>query len=301
VISLAIVLAKTKRKQKRSNNLWGYLLTRASLLIVCLAWSVPTLGLLITSFRPASEITTTGWWTVFSNPLKLLSHLTLENYRQVIFAENIGRAFINTVIVTVPTTVLNLTIVAFAAYGFAWIRFKGKEWIYIVFIIALLIMPFQVSFIPLLQFFSFVGLSGSFLSIWLAHTAFGIPINVYVLRSFMETLPEEIIQAAAVDGASHFGIFWRIAIPLALPAIASLTIFQFLSVWNDFLIALVFLGGGRDVQVMTITLQLLMGNRGQDWHLLTSGAFVTMAVPLLVFFALQKYFVRGLTGGAIKG
>jgi len=296
---------KVARTQARTqawsiNRLGAWLMVRVSLLLVCLLWSVPTLGLLISSFRPASEISTTGWWTVLSEPWRL-TNLTLENYRQVIFASQMGRSFINTVVVTVPQTVLALTVAAFASYGFAWIPFKGKEWVYVAFIVALLVVPFQVAFIPLLQLFAFFGLSGSFVSIWLAHAAFGMPLNVYILRSFMETLPEEVIQAAQVDGASHLGIFWRIALPLSMPALASLAIFQFLSVWNDLLIALVFLGGSPDVQVMTITLQLMLGTRGQDWHLLTAGAFVTMVVPLMVFFALQRYFVRGLTGGAIKG
>jgi alpha-glucoside transport system permease protein len=188
---------------------------------------------------------------------------------------------------------------AFAAYEFSWMRFPGRQVLFVL-LVGLLVVPLQVAFIPLLQLFGTFGITGTFLSLWLAHAGFGMPLAVYILRNYMATLPREVIESAQVDGASHFQVFWRLILPLSTPALAAFAIFQFLWVWNDLLVALIFLGGGENA-VVTLALQQLIGTRGQDWHLLTAGAFVTIVVPLTVFFALQRYFVRGLTAGSVKG
>ena len=269
---------------------------KASLLLVCLLWTVPTLGLLISSFRDRTDIDTTGWWTTLIAPFS--TEWTLENYTDVLEA-GMGSAFVNSLVVAIPATLIPILMAAFAAYAFSWMSFPGREWLFVL-IVGLLVVPIQVAFIPLLQMYGQIGLTGTFLAVWLAHTGFGMPLAVYLLRNYMSSLPREVIESAKVDGASHFQIFWRLMIPLSVPALAAFAIFQFLWVWNDLLVALIFLGGG-DTQVVTLALQQLIGGFGQEWHLLTAGAFITMVVPLIVFFSLQRYFVRGLTAGSVKG
>ena len=273
----------------------GRLMVRVGLAFIILVWTVPTIGLLVSSFRSRDAVVNTGWWTVFSNP-----QLTLENYQTVLFDEGMANAFINSLTVAVPATIIPILAAAFAAYAFSWMDFPGRNWIFVVFV-GLLVVPLQVAFIPLIRIFANFELNNTFLAVWLAHTGFGMPLAVYLLRNYMGSLPREVIESAKVDGASHFQTFWRLIIPLSVPALAAFGIFQFLWVWNDLLVALVFLGGQQDVQVVTLNLSELIGSRGQDWHLLTAGAFVTMTVPLLVFFSLQRYFVRGLTAGSVKG
>jgi alpha-glucoside transport system permease protein len=270
---------------------------RLALLFICLVWTVPTLGLLISSVRERTDIQTSGWWTVFGN-LGEITNWTLDHYQAVLDA-GMGAAFINSLTVAVPATVIPILAAAFAAYAFAWMDFPGREILFVL-VVGLLVVPIQVAFIPLLRIYGDVGLTGSFLAVWLAHTGFGMPLAIYLLRNYMGSLPREVIESAKVDGASHFETFWRLIIPLSIPAIAAFAIFQFLWVWNDLLVALVFLGGGRN-EVVTLALANLIGSRGQDWHLLTAGAFITMTVPLIVFFGLQRYFVRGLTAGSVKG
>ena len=272
---------------------------KGTLLIIILLWTIPSLGLLVSSFREADEVSSTGWWTVFASPLEF-TQWTLENYDTVLFGNNMGQAFLNSLTASIPATVIPITMAAFAAYAFSWMNFPGRDWLFIL-VVALLVVPLQVAFIPLLRIFTNLGLNGQFLAVWLAHTGFGMPLAVYLLRNYMGSLPREVIESAKVDGASHFQTFWRLIIPLSVPALAAFGIFQFLWVWNDLLVALVFLGGRPDVQVVTQNLQELIGSRGQDWHLLTAGAFITMTVPLIVFFSLQRYFVRGLTAGSVKG
>jgi alpha-glucoside transport system permease protein len=240
-------------------------------------------------------VTTSGWWTVFANPL---SNWTLENYGEVL-SGGMGAAFVNSLVVAVPATVIPILAAAFAAYAFSWMRFPGREVLFVM-IIGLLVVPLQVAFIPLLKLYGNVGVTGTFLGMWLAHTGFGMPLAVYLLRNYMGSIPREVVESARVDGASHFQTFWKLMIPLSLPALAAFAIFQFLWVWNDLLIALIFLGGGEN-QVVTLALSALIGSRGQDWHLLTAGAFVSMIVPMVVFFSLQRYFIRGLTAGSVKG
>ena len=226
--------------------------------------------------------------------------LTTENYARVITAEGIGRAFLNTMTVTIPATVIPILIAAFAAYALAWMRFPGRALLVAV-IVGLLVVPLQLALIPLLKLHNQIGLNQSYLGIWLAHTGFGLPLAIYLLRNYMVGLPREIIESARVDGATEFQIFRRIVLPLSFPALASFAIFQFLWVWNDLLVATVFLGNSTDTQVMTGALRALLGSRGGDWEILAASAFVSIAVPLFVFFALQKYLVRGLLAGSVKG
>ena len=273
----------------------GKAFVRVSLLVLCLLWTIPTIGLLVSSVRPRDAVQTSGWWTAFASPLEW----TLENYEAVL-GGGMGNAFINSLVVTIPATVIPITAAAFAAYAFAWMEFPGREVIFVVFV-ALLVVPLQVAFVPLLQIYGNLGLTGTFLAVWLAHTGFGMPLAVYLLRNYMGSLPREVIESARVDGAGHFATFWRLIVPLSVPAIAAFAIFQFLWVWNDLLVATVFLGGSSDVQVVTHFLAGLLGSQGEAWHLLTAGAFVTMTLPMVVFFSLQRYFVRGLTAGSVKG
>ncbi|HSK96240.1 MAG TPA: carbohydrate ABC transporter permease [Euzebyales bacterium] len=303
-------------------------IVRVIVAAIVLLWLVPTLGLLITSLRTQGAIDTSGWWTVFGS-LFDTSQWTLANYREVLVSNGFDSAFLNTLIVAVPSTVMPITMAAFAAYAFSWMEFRGRYLLF-VFVVALLVVPLQVALIPILRLYaggpeidiSFLNgiagaltglevervtagiplsLNGTFLGVWLAHMAFGLPLAIYLLRNFMGSLPSELIESARVDGADHYNIFTRLIIPLSVPALASFAIFQFLWVFNDFLVALVFLGETADVRVLTIALNSLNGQFGESWHLLTAGAFITMILPLVVFFSLQRYFVRGLTAGAVKG
>jgi alpha-glucoside transport system permease protein len=276
----------------------GRAIVRIIMLALCLAWIIPTVGLLITSFRDRTAAVSTGWWTVLASPLDF-TQWTLDNYQRVLFDSGMGNAFINTAVVTVPATVFPIAIAAFAAYAFTYIPFRGRRVIFFG-LVALLVVPVHTTFIPLLREFGRFGLTGTFASVWLAHTGFGLPLAVYLFRNYMGGLPPELVESARVDGATHFYAFRRVVLPLSTPALAAFAVFQFLWVWNDYLVSLVFLGGTRDVRVMTINLAELIGQHGQDWHLLTAGAFITMALPMVVFFALQRFFVRGMTAGSVK-
>jgi len=230
---------------------------------------------------------------------------TLDNYREVLASEGIGRAFINTATVAIPATIIPILIAAFCAYAFTWMSFPGRNWLFAI-VVGLLVVPLQMSLIPLLRLYNDVGATfgveaKSYLGIWLAHTGFGLPLAIYLLRNYIGSLPRDLIESAKVDGATHFHIFTRLVMPLSVPALASFAIFQFLWVWNDLLVALVFLSKREDQIVLTSQLRELLGSRGDNWEILTSGAFISMIVPLLVFFALQRYFVRGLTAGSVKG
>lgn len=224
---------------------------------------------------------------------------TLENYGTVLGAEGLGRAFLNTMTVSIPATVIPILVAAFAAYALAWMEFPGRALI-VAGVVGLLVVPLQLSLIPLLKLHNEIGIGKSYIGIWLAHTGFGLPLAIYLLRNYMIGLPREIIESARVDGASDFTIFLRIILPLSFPALASFAIFQFLWTWNDLLVALVFLGNSEDQLVMTGQLKNLMGSRGGDWEILATSAFVTIAVPLVVFFSMQKYLVRGLLAGSVK-
>jgi alpha-glucoside transport system permease protein len=228
-----------------------------------------------------------------------------QNYQRVVASEGVGQAFVNTFKVTIPATLIPILIAAFAAYAFSWMEFAGRKWLFIV-VVGLLVVPLQMSLIPLLRLYNEVGGalgidSKSYPGIWLAHTAFGLPLAIYLLRNYIAALPRDIIEGARMDGASHFQIFTGIVLPLSVPALASFAIFQFLWVWNDFLVALVFLGKATEQIVLTIKLNDLLGSRGESWEILTASAFVSIAVPVIVFFSLQRFFVRGLLSGSVKG
>jgi alpha-glucoside transport system permease protein len=267
---------------------------RIALAIAIFFWTIPTIGLLVASFRDSVSTRTSGWWTVFTG--EGIGQLSLDNYTTVLDA-GMGSSFINSLTVAVPATVIPILAAAFAAYAFAWMEFPAREWLFVLFV-GLLVVPLQVAFIPLTRLYVDLGVTNDFVKMWLAHTGFGMPLAVYILRNYIGSLPREVIESAKVDGASHFTTFWRLIIPLSVPALAAFAIFQFLWTWNDFLVALVFMVNN---EVVTVTLAELVGSRGQDWHLLTAGAFITMTVPLIVFFGLQRYFVRGLTAGSVKG
>ncbi|KAA9005847.1 carbohydrate ABC transporter permease [Paenibacillus spiritus] len=345
--------------------------------VICFIWLIPTLGLLISSFRPAADILETGWWKVFPHqeykasgdviklskdvdlrgPIEVNGktytdaqlkagvmqdgkrlmwenrrartvsvmtegwvtkpELTTDNYKAVLSGKEyklknadgsvttekgtgLSQAFWNTLTIAVPATIIPVLIASFAAYAFAWLRFPGRRTMFVT-IIAMLVIPLQVALIPVLKDYTALGLNGSYLGIWLAHTAFGLPLVTYFMYNFISQLPKDLFESAFIDGASHFTIFSRLILPLSVPALASIGIFQFLWVWNDYLVSLIFIGNQPDVQVMSMKIADLVGSRGNDWHLLTSAAFISMLMPLAIFFLLQKYFVRGLMGGSVKG
>ncbi len=301
------VAAKSRRVKNRMTSRGA---TIASLIIAVL-WTLPTAGLFISSFRSEEDIKTNGWWTIFQNP-----GFTLDNYQEVLLsasasAPQLGSYFVNSIAITIPGTIFPLVLASLAAYAFAWIKFKGSNVLFIL-MFALQIVPLQMALIPLLRMFS-LGLtigdtqilpgipSGNYVQVWIAHTIFALPLAIFLLHNFISEIPAEVIEAARVDGAGHGQVFFRIVIPLALPALASVAIFQFIWVWNDLLVALVFSGGTADVAPLMQRLQELTGSRGQEWQRLTAAAFVSVVVPLIVFFSLQRYFVRGLLAGSTKG
>ncbi len=249
-------------------------------------------------------------WTVTWN-------FTLDNYRQILTpssyeitkadgttetvpGQNMTQAFVNSLAVAIPSTIIPILIAAFAAYGFAWMKFPGRRALFVM-IVGLLVVPLQIALVPILRDYNTLGLNGTFLAVWLAHTGFGLALATYLLFNYISTLPRETMESAFIDGASHFTVFTRLVLPLSVPALASFAIFQFLWVWNDYLVALTFLGVDPSYKVVTQRLADLTGTFGSDWHLLTAGAFFTMLLPLAVFFALQRYFVRGLLAGSVKG
>jgi alpha-glucoside transport system permease protein len=367
----------TRTASGKRSRLFSDILVNGTLALICLIWTIPTVGLLISSFRTREEIQTSGWWTIFphrewqvvseapfdgsqdtravmtfegvSGTFEQLragvendgvrvqwignrrtgriqvqkkewttnSEFTLANYRAVLTGktyqikqpdgsvvtqqgDNFNNAFLNSVTVSVPATVIPILIAAFAAYGFAWMRFPGRKALFIL-VVALLVVPLQIALVPILRDYVALQLNGTFLAIWLAHTGFGLPLAIYLLYNYISTLPRDILESAFIDGASHFVIFTRLILPLSVPALASFAIFQFLWVWNDYLVALIFIGSKPDVQVLTMRLADMVGSRGADWQLLTAGAFVSMALPLAVFLLLQRFFVRGLLAGSVKG
>jgi alpha-glucoside transport system permease protein len=264
-----------------------------SLVILTLIWLVPTVGLLITSLRPKGDILGSGWWTILAHP-----DLTLANYTNVIVSKGMGQAFFNSIAITVPATVLPVLLAALAAFAFAWIPFPGRDALFLG-VIALLVIPIQMTFVPVLQLLNPLGLTKSYAGIWLAHTAFGLPFAIFLLRNFFILLPSDLIESARIDGANNLSIFFRIIVPLSVPAIASLTIFQFLGVWNDLLMALVFIQN-PNARPLTVAISGLQSTYGVEWDLLSAGAFVLMVVPLIVLFSLQRYFVPGLLAGSVK-
>jgi len=368
----------TKPSGNKRQKLISDLLVNGTLFLIVAVWTIPTLGVLVSSFRNRFDIQTSGWWAISPHKEwvkvsemdipegldpngsmeilgvtgtfdefrkgvtnaqgqqvtwvgnKRLGHIevqeqrwttrtdfSLDNYKQVlqgksfelknpdgsittVQGDNFVGAFLNSLTVTIPATVIPILIAAFAAYGFAWMRFPGRRLLFVL-VVALLVVPLQTALVPILQDYVKLDLNGTFLAVWLAHTGFGLPLATYLLFNYIKSLPRDILESAFIDGASHFTIFTRLILPLSVPALASFAIFQFLWVWNDYLVALVFIGAKPDVQVLTMRLAEMVGSRGNDWHLLTAGAFVSMALPLIVFFSLQRYFVRGLLAGSVKG
>jgi alpha-glucoside transport system permease protein len=291
-------LTKQNKNQTRRLIDWKKTPVHLTIIIISLIWTLPSIGLLISSFRSPDDIVKTGWWTVFEHPFNFTQY-QLSNYIDVINAEGMGNAFLNSLTISIPATIIPIAIATFAAYAFAWMKFPGRQLLFML-VIGLLVVPLQMTLIPVLRAYRDLGLSGTFLGVWLAHTGYGMPLGIYLLRNYIGELPKDLIEAAFVDGASHLTIFTRLIAPLSMPAIASFAVFQFLWVWNDLLVALVYLGGTKDVAPVTVQLSNMVGSRGQDWHILTSGAFITMIVPLIVFFALQRYFVRGILAGSVK-
>ncbi|MCK6579186.1 MAG: carbohydrate ABC transporter permease [Anaerolineae bacterium] len=351
-----------------------------ALFIIVLLWTIPTIGLLVSSVRPRDDIQSSGWWTVVPHlgwvatgeqrplpegqtrdqPITIdgvtasydewregvdlgdgtrlvwvgtlrlgqlevykqewtaSTRFTLDNYGQVLAGreyeirntdgttttvqgDNLMGAFLNSLTVTIPATIIPILIAAFAAYGFSWMRFPGRRLLFII-VVALLVVPLQIALKPILTDYVSLQLNGTYLGIWLAHTGFGLPLATYLLYNYISGLPRELLESAFIDGASHFTVFVRLILPLSVPALASFAIFQFLWVWNDYLVSLIFLSlGNQDAQVLTMRIAALVGQRGQDWYLLTAAAFVSMVVPIIVFFGLQRYFVRGLMAGSVKG
>ncbi len=377
VTQTSVITQKPRVSSVRRQKLTGAIMVNGILALICILWTIPTIGLLISSVRVREDISSSGWWTVFPHqeyksvsqvqlPTDVVldqpiavngttvtddqlragyklsngqlvkwanrrarlvdvqeqtwttnARFTLDNYSNVLAGQpvtiklgdgttkteqgqDLSGAFISTIVVAIPATVIPILIAAFAAYAFAWIRFPGRGLMFSM-VVALLVVPLQVALIPILRDYTALGLNGTYLALWLAHTGFGLPLATYLLYNYISTLPREILESAYMDGASQFTTFTRLILPLSLPALASFAIFQFMWVWNDYLVALIFLGTSQGTQVMTMRLAGIVGSRGQDWYLLTSGAFISMILPLTVFFALQRFFVRGLLAGSVKG
>ncbi|MCK6625970.1 MAG: carbohydrate ABC transporter permease [Anaerolineae bacterium] len=367
-----------KAASVKQQKLISDIIVNGALLLLVLLWTIPTFGLLISSFRTRNDILTSGWWTIFPHrdyatvevieppkdvprdqPYEIAgvtatfeelregvtapdgrrliwignrrlgkievqdqvwttkANFTLENYNNVLAGKtfevtqpdgttiteegpDLSNAFLNSIAVSIPATIIPILIAAFAAYGFAWMRFPGRRLLFIM-VVALLVVPLQIALVPILRDYVALDLNGTFLAVWLAHAGFGLPLATYLLYNYISGLPRDILESAFIDGASHFTIFTRLILPLSVPALASFAIFQFLWVWNDYLVALIFIGAKPDTQVLTMRIAELVGSRGSDWHLLTAGAFTSMVLPLVVFFSLQRFFVRGLLAGSVKG
>ena len=281
-------------------------------IVIAMFWTIPTFGLFVSSFRPEEDINNSGWWTFFANP-----NVTLENYESALFQGTsvtppLSQYFFNSFAITLPAAIFPLTLAVFAAYALAWFDFKGRDFIFFG-IFALQVIPLQMSLVPLLQLFAKglvigdsvlippLGITGTYIPIWIAHTIFALPLAIFLMHNFLRQIPRELIEAARVDGAGWFSLFRQVVFPLSIPAIASFAIFQFLWVWNDLLVGLTFGGGVKNIAPLTVRLAEMVGTRGSNWEVLTAGAFISMIVPLIVFFALQRYFVRGLLAGSVKG
>ena len=281
----------------KSKSIGSYII----LVILAAFWLIPTVGLFITSLRAKGEAQTSGWWAAILHPFT--QDWDLSSYATVLTENKLGASFVSSLAVTIPATVLPLLFAAYAAFGFTFLTFRGREFYFSV-IIGLLVVPLQGALVPVLKMFiaftdkTGIPISGQYAAAWFVHSAFAMPLAIYILRNYMMTIPNALIEAARVDGASNFTIFWRLVLPISVPALASFAIFQFLWVWNDYLIAFVFVGNERPV--LTYTLLAMLGQYGEGWQAVAAGSFISLSVPLLVFFTLQRYFIRGLTAGAVK-
>ncbi len=298
VFSDTAVQGPARTLPERLMRMAGRTPVHIGLVIIALVWLVPTIGLLVTSFRPRGDIQSSGWWTIFAGNLDL----TIDNYTTVLGADlasqSMFEAFLNTLYITVPSTILPLILASLAAYAFAWVKFPFRDTLFLA-IIALLLVPLQMTLIPLSRLFRDLGLIGTFWPIWIIHTTFALPFGIFLLRNFFITLPKDLIEAARIDGATTFGIFRKIVLPLSVPALASYAIFQFLWVWNDLLVALVFAPRPAGLP-MTTQVGALLGTYGTEWDILAAASFLIMIVPLAVFFSLQRFFVQGLLAGSVK-
>ena len=266
--------------------------------ILALLWTIPTLGLLVTSFRTRDDAASSGWWTALLNPFN--AQWTTSNYSGAWTGADLSSGFINSIVVAIPATVIPIMFAAFAAYAFTFMDFPFKEFFFLL-IIAVMVVPIQVAFQPMLNSLGprGLGISGQYIAVWLLHTGFGMPLCIYTLRNYMSTLPRSVVESAKIDGCSHFQTFWRLVAPMSIPAIAAFATLQFLWVWNDLLVAKLFLTS--DNTTVIVKLQQLLGTQGQGQELLTAGAFITIIVPMIVFVTLQRFMIRGMTSGAVKG
>jgi alpha-glucoside transport system permease protein len=283
------------REHSRIGTGW---LVKGSVAFICFLWIVPTLGIFLTSWRSVDDANSSGWWTLLTHPSEL-GRLTFENYRSVINTGQLGQAFVNSLAIALPSTFIPILIAAFAAYAFTFMSFPGRDVLFVT-IVGLLVVPNFVALVPILKIYANLGISGTFPALWLAHIGFGMSLAIYILRNYMTTLPREVIESAKIDGASHYATFYRLILPMSVPALASFAIFQFLFVWNDLLVALVFVGPGENAP-MTVALSNMIGRQGQGWNLVTAGGFFSMIMPIIVFLSMQRFFVRGLTAGSVKG
>ncbi|MBA3778473.1 MAG: carbohydrate ABC transporter permease [Chloroflexi bacterium] len=263
--------------------------------VVMAIWLVPTLGLIVNSFRTVPDMNASGWWTALFPP----AGFTLASYEQIFRTPGFVDSLVNSLLITIPATVLQVVIATFAGYAFAWMSFRGRDLFFIV-IVALMVVPVQMTFIPVLKLFAATGLAGTFIAVWLAHAGYGLPFQTYLLRSYIGSLPREVFESAEIDGANHAVRFWQLVVPMSVPAIAANTIFVFLGVWNDLLIAVTYLGQSPN-RPLTVFIGQQVTSLGGNWQVLTAAAVVQMALPLLVFLVLQRYFVRGISAGAVKG
>jgi alpha-glucoside transport system permease protein len=289
-----VVKATTKVGGEHRGASWRVHIT---LIVLMIVWLVPTVGLFVNSFRPAQAVATTGWWNGILPPW----NLSLDNYAHVLSTAGIGDAFVNSLFISIPATIIPIFVAAFAAYAFSWMNFPGRNILFVV-VVGLLVVPLQTTLVPILILYAGWGINGQFLAVWLAHTGYGLPFAIYLLRNFMGSLPREVFESAAIDGASPVTAFFRLALPMSVPALAALAIFQFLFVWNDLLVAITYIGFARPENLpLTGVIANLINSLGGGWQFLSAAAFISMALPLVVFFSLQRYFVRGIVGGSVKG
>jgi len=297
-IPAAKLPAPSGKAPKEANLTKAGWFTYLALGFVVLLWVLPTLGILLTSFRSREDASNGGWWELFLKPSGF-GDLTFDNYQRAVQGTNLGEGFINSLAIALPATFIPILVAAFAAYSFTFMKFPGRDVLFVI-VVGLLVVPNFVSFVPMLRIYRDLGMGGTFPAVWLFHVGFGMSLAIFMIRNYMATLPMTVIESAKIDGASHFQTFFRLVLPMSVPVLASFAIFQFLWVWNDLLVALVFLGPG-DRAPMTVSISQLLGQQGQNQELVTASGMFSMIVPILVFLSLQRFFVRGLTAGAVKG